>query len=149
MSKPPKSTGNLHDRLRLRALAARDAMRDDLRAGWARTPTWLRVVGGVWIALSVALIVFLVVFDWNWARGPIGKIASAHGKSPSQVTLRWHVERGDIVFPKTTRRERMRENFEIFDFSLTADEVAAISALDRGEDGRRGPNPDAFDWIPD
>ena len=79
----------------------------------------------------------------------IGKIASAHGKSPSQVTLRWHVERGDIVFPKTTRRERMRENFEIFDFSLTADEVAAISALDRGEDGRRGPNPDAFDWIPD
>ena len=58
-------------------MAARDAMRDDLRAGWARTPTWLRVVGGVWIALSVALIVFLVVFDWNWARGPIGKIASA------------------------------------------------------------------------
>jgi uncharacterized protein involved in outer membrane biogenesis len=77
LSQPPKSAANLHERLRLRALAARDAMRDDLRAGWARTPTWLRVVGGVWITLSVALIVFLVVFDWNWARGPIGKIASA------------------------------------------------------------------------
>jgi 2,5-diketo-D-gluconate reductase A len=79
----------------------------------------------------------------------IGKIAAAHGKTPSQVTLRWHVERGDIVFPKTTHVERMRENFEIFDFSLTPDEVAAISALDRGESGRTGPNPDTFDWIPD
>jgi 2,5-diketo-D-gluconate reductase A len=78
----------------------------------------------------------------------IGKIAAAHGRTPSQVTLRWHVERGDIVFPKTTHTERMRENFEIFDFRLTPDEVAAITALDRGEDGRRGPNPDTFDWIP-
>lgn len=78
----------------------------------------------------------------------IGKIASAHGKTPSQVTLRWHVERGDIVFPKTTRRERMEENLDIFDFALTPDEVAQISALDRGEDGRRGPNPDTMDWIP-
>jgi 2,5-diketo-D-gluconate reductase A len=78
----------------------------------------------------------------------IGAIAAAHDRTPSQVTLRWHVERGDIVFPKTTRRERMEENFAIFDFELTADEVAAISALDRGEPGRRGPNPDTFDWIP-
>ncbi|HEU5037538.1 MAG TPA: aldo/keto reductase [Nocardioides sp.] len=79
----------------------------------------------------------------------IGKIAAAHGKTPSQVTLRWHVERGDIVFPKTTHVERMRENFEIFDFSLTPDEIARITALDRGEDGRRGPNPDTFDYVPD
>ena len=42
----------------------------------------------------------------------------------------------------------MRENFDIFDFSLSSDEVSAISALDRGEDGRTGPNPDVFDWIP-
>ncbi|WP_028636673.1 aldo/keto reductase [Nocardioides sp. URHA0032] len=76
-------------------------------------------------------------------------IAAAHGRTPSQVTLRWHVQRGDIVFPKTTHVERMRENFEIFDFSLTADEMAAITALDRGEDGRRGPNPDTMDWIPE
>ncbi|KQW47978.1 oxidoreductase [Nocardioides sp. Root1257] len=79
----------------------------------------------------------------------IGEIAAAHGKTPSQVTLRWHIDRGDIVFPKSVREERMRENFDIFDFSLTEDQVAAISALDRGEDGRTGPNPDTFDWIPD
>jgi 2,5-diketo-D-gluconate reductase A len=78
----------------------------------------------------------------------IGKIAATHGKTPSQVTLRWHVERGDIVFPKSMKAERMRENFDIFDFTLTQDEVAQISALDRGEDGRRGPNPDTFDYVP-
>jgi len=78
----------------------------------------------------------------------IGEIAAAHGRTPSQVTLRWHVERGDIVFPKSMREERMRENFDIFDFTLTADEVSAISALDRGEDGRTGPNPDTFDYVP-
>jgi 2,5-diketo-D-gluconate reductase A len=79
----------------------------------------------------------------------IGKVAAAHGKTPSQVTLRWHVERGDIVFPKSMHRERMEENFDIFDFELSADEVAAISGLDKGEDGRTGPNPDTFDYIPD
>jgi 2,5-diketo-D-gluconate reductase A len=79
----------------------------------------------------------------------INKIAAGHGKTASQVTLRWHVERGDIVFPKTMKQERMRENFDIFDFTLTQDEVAQISALDRGEDGRNGPNPDTFDYIPD
>jgi 2,5-diketo-D-gluconate reductase A len=78
----------------------------------------------------------------------IGKIAASHGRTPSQVTLRWHVERGDIVFPKTTHRERMEENFALFDFELTPDEVAAISALDRGEAGRTGPNPDTFDYLP-
>ena len=79
----------------------------------------------------------------------IGKIASAHGKTPAQVTLRWHVERGDIIFPKSMHRERMQENFDIFDFELSADEVAQISALDKGEDGRTGPNPDTFDYFPD
>lgn len=78
----------------------------------------------------------------------IGKIAAAHGKTASQVTLRWHLERGDIIFPKSMREERMRENFDIFDFSLTVDEVAAITALDRGEEGRTGPHPDTFDFIP-
>ena len=78
----------------------------------------------------------------------IGKIAAAHGRTPSQVTLRWHVQRGDIVFPKSMHEERMRENFAIFDFELTDDEVAAISALDRGEGGRTGPNPDTFDYVP-
>ncbi len=49
----------------------------DVRAGWTRTPTWLKIAGGAWLALSLAVLVFLVVFDWNWARGPISRIASA------------------------------------------------------------------------
>ncbi|MEJ7832184.1 MAG: aldo/keto reductase [Nocardioides sp.] len=77
------------------------------------------------------------------------EIADAHGKTPSQVTLRWHVERGDIVFPKSMKQERMRENFDIFDFQLTQDQVATISGLDQGADGRLGPDPDQFDMIPD
>jgi len=76
------------------------------------------------------------------------EIGERYGKTGSQVTLRWHVERGDIVFPKSMRVERMRENFEIFDFRLTPDEVAAISALDEGESGRTGPHPSKMDWIP-
>ena len=75
-------------------------------------------------------------------------IAEELGRTPSQVTLRWHVERGDIVFPKTMSAERMRENAGIFDFSLNSDQVAAITALDQGEAGRRGPDPAVFDWIP-
>ena len=79
----------------------------------------------------------------------IKEIADTHGRTPSQVTLRWHVERGDIVFPKSMKKERMAENFAIFDFSLTEDEVARISALDEGETGRTGPNPNTFDYVPD
>ena len=78
----------------------------------------------------------------------IGEIASAHGKTPAQVALRWHIERGDIVFPKSVRRERLEENFGIFDFSLTAEEVDRITALDRGESARTGPNPNTFDYVP-
>jgi 2,5-diketo-D-gluconate reductase A len=78
----------------------------------------------------------------------ITEIAEAHGRTTSQVTLRWHVERGDIVFPKTMREARMRENFDIFGFSLTPEQVSAITALDRGEAGRTGPNPDTFNWVP-
>jgi 2,5-diketo-D-gluconate reductase A len=77
------------------------------------------------------------------------EIGEKYGKTASQVTLRWHVERGDIVFPKSMRRERMEENFAIFDFALTEDEVARISGLDKGEDGRTGPNPNTFDFVPD
>jgi 2,5-diketo-D-gluconate reductase A len=79
----------------------------------------------------------------------IGEIATALGRTPAQVTLRWHVQRGDIVFPKSMRVERMQENFELFDFELSTDQMGALDALDRGEDGRLGPNPDTFDYIPD
>jgi 2,5-diketo-D-gluconate reductase A len=79
----------------------------------------------------------------------IADIADAHHTSPAQVVLRWHIQRGDVVFPKSVHRERMRSNFEIFDFSLSDDEMGAIAGLDRGEAGRTGPNPDTFDYIPD
>ena len=73
-------------------------------------------------------------------------IAEQLGRTPAQVTLRWHVQRGDVVFPKSVKRSRMEENFAIFDFELDESQMAAISALDRGE--RTGPNPDEFNWIP-
>ena len=78
----------------------------------------------------------------------IEKVAAEVGRTPSQVTLRWHLQRGDIVFPKSNRVERMRENFELFDFELDDAQLSALSGLDEGEPGRTGPNPDAMDWIP-
>jgi len=78
----------------------------------------------------------------------IVKIAEHVGRTPAQVTLRWHLQRGDIVFPKSSTPERMAENIALFDFDLDDQAMEAITALDRGEDGRRGPNPDVFDYIP-
>jgi 2,5-diketo-D-gluconate reductase A len=78
----------------------------------------------------------------------ITKIAAAHDRTPAQVVLRWHVQRGDVVFPKSVSPQRIRENFEIFDFSLDDRDMAAIDALNQGEAGRFGPNPDEFDYIP-
>jgi 2,5-diketo-D-gluconate reductase A len=78
----------------------------------------------------------------------IEQIADAVGRSTAQVVLRWHIQRGDIVFPKSVSRDRMMSNFELFDFELDSHAMDAISALDRGESGRTGPNPDTFDHIP-
>jgi 2,5-diketo-D-gluconate reductase A len=75
-------------------------------------------------------------------------IADRLGKSAAQVVLRWHIQRGDIIFPKSTTPSRIRENFEIFDFDLTDADMTAITALDQGEQGRTGPNPDVFDYVP-
>ncbi|WP_017793757.1 aldo/keto reductase [Leucobacter salsicius] len=69
--------------------------------------------------------------------------AQAHGRTPAQVVLRWHVQQGRIVFPKTTRRERLIENAGLFDFSLSAAEMAAIDALEEGKN--LGPDPRTFD----
>ncbi|MDT0200316.1 aldo/keto reductase [Nocardioides sp. AE5] len=71
----------------------------------------------------------------------ITTIAERIGRTPAQVTLRWHIERGDIVFPKTMHRARMEENFGLFDFTLSPEDVLAISALDQGAEGRLGPHP--------
>jgi 2,5-diketo-D-gluconate reductase A len=70
-------------------------------------------------------------------------IGKAHGKTPAQVTLRWHIQLGNIIFPKSVTDHRIRENFDIFDFSLTDEEMKAIGDLDQGR--RIGPDPDAFD----
>jgi D-xylose reductase len=67
--------------------------------------------------------------------------ASRHGKSPAQIVLRWAVQRGTAVIPKTTRPERLRENLAIFDFELTAEEMAAVARLDRN---RRYNDPGVF-----
>ena len=78
----------------------------------------------------------------------LGEIAEAVGRSVAQVVLRWHIQKRYIVFPKSTTPERIEENFKLFDFELDADQMARIDGLDRGEDGRRGPNPDQFAYIP-
>jgi len=102
------------------------------------------------------------VLDWAAANGmaieswgPLGQgkyplfenpavvaAAEAHGKSPAQVVIRWHLQRGFIVFPKSVKRERIEQNFDVFDFELTAAEVAAIDALDPQDgSGRVGAHP--------
>jgi 2,5-diketo-D-gluconate reductase A len=75
----------------------------------------------------------------------ITAIAERLDRTPAQVVLRWHVQRDSIVFPKSTTPERIRENFELFDFELEPADVEAIEGLDRGEEGRTGPHPDGFD----
>jgi 2,5-diketo-D-gluconate reductase A len=79
----------------------------------------------------------------------ISRIAERVGKSTAQVTLRWHLQLGHIIFPKSVTPERVQANFDIFDFELTDEDLSLISALDKGEAGRTGPNPDTFDMVPD
>jgi len=78
----------------------------------------------------------------------ITDLAAAVDRTPAQVVLRWHLQRGDVIFPKSTTPSRMQENLGLFDVELNAEQMASISGLDRGEDGRTGPNPDAFDYVP-
>ena len=78
----------------------------------------------------------------------ITRIAGAVGRTPAQVVLRWHIQRGDIVFPKSVTPQRVKENYELFDFELSSVDVNAINELDKGEAGRTGPNPDKFDYVP-
>jgi diketogulonate reductase-like aldo/keto reductase len=72
----------------------------------------------------------------------IGEIARHHDRSPAQVMLRWHLQEGRSVIPKSTKPHRIAENFDVFDFDLTTDEIAAIDALDT--DQRGGPEPTAI-----
>jgi 2,5-diketo-D-gluconate reductase A len=72
----------------------------------------------------------------------IGEIADAHAKTPAQVMLRWHLQQGRQVIPKSVTPSRIAENFDIFDFDLSAEQLAAIDALDTGVRG--GPEPEAI-----
>jgi 2,5-diketo-D-gluconate reductase A len=72
----------------------------------------------------------------------IAGIARAHGKTAAQTILRWHIQLGNIVIPKSVTPDRIRENFDLFDFDLSAEEMNAIGALDRG--ARIGPDPATF-----
>ena len=76
----------------------------------------------------------------------ITDLARTYGKSPAQVVLRWHIQLGNIVFPKSTTPSRVKENFEIFDFDLSDADLSLISALNKNE--RTGPNPDEFNYVP-
>ncbi|MFE2866797.1 aldo/keto reductase [Embleya sp. NPDC059259] len=72
----------------------------------------------------------------------IAEVARAHGRTAAQVVLRWHLQLGNIVIPKSVTPSRIRENFEVFDFELSSADLDAIQALDRG--GRMGPDPDTL-----
>ncbi len=72
-------------------------------------------------------------------------IAAAHGKSTAQVVLRWHIQLGNVVFPKSVTPARIAENLDIFDFELSAAELDSIAALERGE--RTGFDPDTMDVV--
>jgi len=72
----------------------------------------------------------------------IAEIAERHGRTPAQVVLRWHLQLGNVVIPKSVTPERIAENFDVFGFEVNAAEMDAIAALDRGE--RDGPDPDTF-----
>jgi 2,5-diketo-D-gluconate reductase A len=77
----------------------------------------------------------------------IEQVARDIARTPAQVVLRWHVQRGSIVFPKSSSPLRMEENFEIFDFALSEEDMSRISALDRH--ARTGPDPDTYNVIPE
>jgi 2,5-diketo-D-gluconate reductase A len=73
----------------------------------------------------------------------IGQIAAKHGKTPAQAIIRWHLDSGFLVIPKSANPGRLRQNFDVFDFALDAEDMAAIATLD-SPDGRIGPDPLKF-----
>jgi 2,5-diketo-D-gluconate reductase A len=82
------------------------------------------------------------------ADATIADIAAARGKTTAQIILRWHIQHGHVIIPKSARPERMAENLAVFDFELTAEEITAIDELDKGESGRVGPDPDSYPGQP-
>lgn len=79
------------------------------------------------------------------AEPALAALAAKHDRSPAQVVLRWHLQLGNVVIPKSVTPSRIRENLDVFGFELDADDVAAIGALDNGH--RLGPDPANFDYV--
>jgi diketogulonate reductase-like aldo/keto reductase len=103
------------------------------QAGLRRAHADLRIVTEGWSPLAQGRV----------AQDPaIKEIADAHGVSNGQVAIRWQLQLGNVVFPKSVTQERIEENFDVFGFELTDAELAAIAGLDAGE--RTGPDPDTF-----
>ena len=71
----------------------------------------------------------------------VGKVARAHGKSIAQVIIRWHLQEGLIVIPKSVHADRIAQNFDVFDFELSAEDMKTMAGLDRGPSGRVGSDP--------
>lgn len=74
----------------------------------------------------------------------LAEIGAKYGKSAAQVVIRWHIQRGVVVLPKSTHVERIKQNFDVFDFNLTSEDMTAITALSTGK--RNGADPDNFDF---
>ena len=102
-------------------LQQRDAEERSVRAG-IRVEAWSPIARGALVA-----------------RPDVDAIADKYGKTVAQVTLRWHIEHGRIIIPRSVHKERMAENFAVFDFTLEPDEVAVLDALETGK--RVGPDP--------
>ncbi len=77
----------------------------------------------------------------------VGGIAGRHGKSIAQVIIRWHLQEGLVVIPKTTHKDRMIENIDVFDFELDGADLQAINGLDRGKSGRVGADPATASFL--
>jgi 2,5-diketo-D-gluconate reductase A len=103
------------------------------QAGLRRTHADLGVVTEAWSPLAQG-----EVLD----DPTITAIAEAHERTPGQVVIRWHIQLGNVVIPKSVTPERIEQNLQVFDFELSDDEMGAMGALDRGE--RIGPDPDEF-----
>jgi diketogulonate reductase-like aldo/keto reductase len=102
----------------------------------------LDIVTQAWSPLGGVLV---YVPGSDESRGPltdpvITDLAAKYGKTPAQVVLRWHIEHGFCAIPKSVKPHRIAENFDVFDFALTAEEIATIDALDTGVRGARTPN---------
>ena len=78
----------------------------------------------------------------------VQRIAERLGRTPAQTVLQWHIQRGDIIFPRSNTPAHIADNIRLFDFELAADDLAAMTALNRGTAGRKGPEPDTLDWVP-